>query len=147
MSSTAGDFRNLTPLVLMTALKQAGTTVYEPMHRFRLELTADMLGPALPVLVCLRAVPWTPVVQGVSCVLEGEIPAAQVHELQQRLPAFTRGEGVVETAFDSYQAVVGTIPDSPGTDLNPLNRKEYLLHTVRRIAGQGDSRWRARPWG
>jgi len=30
MSSTAGDFRNLTPLVLMDALKLAGTTVYEP---------------------------------------------------------------------------------------------------------------------
>ena len=35
MSSTAGDFRNLTPLVLMDALKQAGTEVYEPIHRFR----------------------------------------------------------------------------------------------------------------
>jgi ribosomal protection tetracycline resistance protein len=35
MSSTAGDFRNLTPLVLMSALRAAGTAVYEPMHRFR----------------------------------------------------------------------------------------------------------------
>ena len=45
MSSTAGDFRHLTPLVLMSALKQAGTSVYEPMHRFHLELPADTLGP------------------------------------------------------------------------------------------------------
>lgn len=140
MSSTAGDFRNLTPLVLMAALKRAGTTVYEPMHRFRLELPADTLGLALPVLARLRAVPRTPAVQGVSCVLEGEIPAARVHELQQQLPALTRGEGVLETAFDSYRAVVGTVPDRPRTDRNPLNRKEYLLHTVRRIAGQGESR-------
>ena len=44
MSSTAGDFRNLTPLVLMGALRRAGTTVYEPMHRFRLEIPADTLG-------------------------------------------------------------------------------------------------------
>ena len=50
MSSTAGDFRNLTPLVLMSALQQAGTTVYEPMHRFRLEIPADTFGPVLPVL-------------------------------------------------------------------------------------------------
>ena len=34
MSSTAGDFRNLTPLVLMAALRQAGTRVYEPVHAF-----------------------------------------------------------------------------------------------------------------
>ena len=50
MSSTGADFRNLTPLVLMAALQQAGTTVYEPMHRFRLDLPADALGPLLPVL-------------------------------------------------------------------------------------------------
>ena len=98
MSSTAGDFRNLTPLVLMDALQQAGTRVYEPMHRFRLELPADTLGAVLPVLARLRrrAADHRPS-QGASCVLEGEIPAARVHELQQQLPALTRGEGVLET--------------------------------------------------
>jgi ribosomal protection tetracycline resistance protein len=29
----AGDFRKMTPLVLMTALREAGTRVYEPVHR------------------------------------------------------------------------------------------------------------------
>ncbi|WP_327369684.1 translation factor GTPase family protein [Streptomyces sp. NBC_01217] len=140
MSSTAGDFRNLTPLVLMSALKEAGTTVYEPMHRFRLEFPADVLGPLLPVLAHLRAVPGTPAVQGAACVLEGEIPAARVHELQQQLPGLTRGEGVLESGFDSHRAVVGTPPDRPRTDRDPLNRKEYLLQTVRRIAGREDSR-------
>lgn len=67
MSSTAGDFRNLTPLVLMDALREAGTTVYEPMHRFRLELPADTLGPLLPVLAHLRAAPGAPSVQGALC--------------------------------------------------------------------------------
>ncbi|MDQ2815285.1 MAG: TetM/TetW/TetO/TetS family tetracycline resistance ribosomal protection protein, partial [Actinomycetota bacterium] len=35
MSSTANDFRGLTPLVVMAALSQAGTCVYEPVQRFR----------------------------------------------------------------------------------------------------------------
>src|SRR5207249_10731945 len=43
MSSTAGDFRGLTPLVLMSALKQAGTVVCEPIHHFHLEIPADTL--------------------------------------------------------------------------------------------------------
>ncbi|MGW1412600.1 GTP-binding protein [Streptomyces sp. NPDC002403] len=140
MSSTAGDFRNLTPLVLMSALQQAGTTVHEPIHRFRLELPADLLGPVLPVLAQLRAVPGTPALHGSVYVLEGGIPAARVHELQQQLPALTRGEGVLESAFDSYRAVAGTPPDRPRTDRDPLNRKEYLLRTVRRIASGGDGR-------
>lgn len=138
MSSTAGDFRNLTPLVLMAALRRAGTTVYEPMHRFRAELPADTLGPLLPVLAHLRAAPGPPSVDGARCVLEGEIPAARVHELQQRLPGLTRGEGMLETAFDTHRPVTGTVPQRSRTDHNPLDRKEYLLHTVRRAGGGPD---------
>ena len=133
MSSTAGDFRNLTPLVLISALTQAGTQVYEPMHHFFLEIPADALGPMLPVLDRLRAVPQTPAMHGSSWRLEGDIPAARVHELQQQLPALTRGEGVLESAFARYQPVRGTIPTRPRSDHNPLNRKEYLLHVQRRV--------------
>jgi ribosomal protection tetracycline resistance protein len=135
MSSTAGDFRSLTPLVLMAALQQAGTRVLEPTHRFRLEVPADTLGPVLPVLARLRASPGTPAVQGSTCLLAGEIPAARVHELQQQLPALTRGEGVLESAFDRYQPVRGAIPTRPRSDHNPLHREEYLLKVVRGLAG------------
>ena len=132
-SSTAGDFRNLTPLVLMRALEQAGTRVYEPMHRFRLDVPADTLGAVLPVLAHLRAVPRTPATRGSWYLLEGEIPAARVHELQQELPALTRGEGVLECAFDHYQPVRGPVPTRPRSDHNPRNREEYLLHVMRRV--------------
>jgi ribosomal protection tetracycline resistance protein len=133
MSSTSGDFRYLTPLVLMRALKQAGTAVYEPIHRFHLEIPTDALGPVLPVLARLRAVAQTPELRGTTCTLGGEIPAARVHELQQRLPALARGEGVLECVFDRYQPVRGTIPTRRRSDHNPLNRKDYLLHVVRRV--------------
>jgi ribosomal protection tetracycline resistance protein len=131
--STARDFRLLTPLVLMSALKEAGTGVCEPLQRFHLEIPADTLGPILPILARLRAIPHTPEMQGASCTLEGEIPAARVHELQQQLPALTRGEGMLDYAFDHYEPVRSTIPTRPRSDHNPLNRKEYLLHVVRRV--------------
>ena len=135
MSSTGADFRSLTPLVLMSALEQAGTRVYEPMHRFRLEIPADAFGAMAPELARLRAVAQTQEMRGSSYVLEGEIPASRVHGLQQRLPALTRGEGVLECAFDRYryQQVVGEIPTRPRTDNNPLDRKEYLLRIARRV--------------
>jgi ribosomal protection tetracycline resistance protein len=135
MSSTAGDFRNLTPLVLMTALQQAGTKVCEPIHRFHLELPADTIGPALPALARMSAVPEAPAIRSFWCTLEGEIPAARVHELRQRLPALSRGEGVLESAFDSYRPVRGTVPTRPRTDHNPLDREEYLLRIGRAMVG------------
>jgi ribosomal protection tetracycline resistance protein len=137
MSSTARDFRHLTPLVLMSALQQAGTTVHEPIHRFHLEVPADTYGAVLPVLSRLRAIPQAPQLRGsgdgADCLLDGVLPAASVHELEQRLPALTRGEGVLESSFDHYQPVTGPIPERPRTDDDPLNRKEYLLRVDRRV--------------
>jgi ribosomal protection tetracycline resistance protein len=133
MSSTGEDFRNLTPLVLMDALQQAGTVVCEPIHRFRLDAPAGTLGAVLPVLARLGAVPGAPTLRGASYLLEGEVPAARVHELQQQLSAPTRGEGVLETALDRFQPVRGPVPTRPRTEHHPLDRKEYLLHVQRRV--------------
>jgi ribosomal protection tetracycline resistance protein len=123
----------LTPLVLMSALKEAGTRVCEPLHRFHLEVPTDALGPIMPALARLGAIPEAPVTQGASCMLEGEIPAARVHELQHQLPALSRGEGVLEYAFDRYEPARAAIPIRPRSDHNPLNRKEYLLHVARQV--------------
>nr|WP_222109780.1 TetM/TetW/TetO/TetS family tetracycline resistance ribosomal protection protein [Streptomyces cupreus] len=134
MSSTGYDFRGLTPLVLMEALRRAGTQVHEPMHRFSIEAPADTLGALLPVLAGLGAVPGSTETRGSVCVLDGAVPAARVHELEQRLPGLTRGEGELESAFDHYAPVTrGTLPERARTDHNPLNRKEYLLNVTRRV--------------
>ncbi|MGW0836241.1 GTP-binding protein [Streptomyces prunicolor] len=135
MSSTGADFRGVTPLVLVEALRRAGSQVYEPMHRFRVEAPADTLGGLLPVLAALRAVPRTTETQGPLCVLEGVVPAAQVHGLERQLPGLTRGEGEWESGFDHYAPVAhGIVPERARTDHNPLNRKEYLLNVTRRVA-------------
>ena len=131
--TAASDFRLLTPLVLMSALKQAGTRVCEPIHRFRLEIPDDAFGATASALARLCAVTETQEVRGTSYMLEGEIPATRVHGLRQCLPALTRGEGVLESDFDSYQPVDGTPPTRPRSDYNPLNRKEYLLRLARRV--------------
>ncbi|MFL5946637.1 MAG: GTP-binding protein [Gaiellaceae bacterium] len=133
MSTTGADFRGLTPLVVMNALEEAGTIVYEPIHRFQLDAPVDVLGPLLPALARLSAVPQMPMIRGSSCTVVGDIPAARVHELRQQLPALTRGEGVLEAAFDRHEPVSGAIPTRPRSDHNPLDREEYLLHIARRV--------------
>jgi ribosomal protection tetracycline resistance protein len=126
LSSTGEDYRKLTPLVLMSALQQARTVVCERIHHFDLEVPADTLGAISSVLTRLHAVPRTQVAEDASSTLEGDIPAARVHELRQQLPGLTRGEGGAECTFDRYEPVSGTIPTRPRSDHDPLNRKEYL---------------------
>lgn len=132
MSSTAGDFRNLTPLVLMEALRAAGTVVCEPMHEFELQVPSDCLGPVLGALPGVRAVPRETEMAGLDYRLVGTIPAANVHALQQRVPTLTHGEGLLETAASAFHPVTGEVPARRRTDHDPLHRREYLL----RVAGK-----------
>lgn len=127
MSSTAGDFRNLTPLVLMAALRQAGTVVEEPVHRFDFDLPSDVLGRALTALAHVRASPRETVVDGEVTHLSGEVPAGRVHELQRRVPGLTRGQGDLGCVFEGHRPVSGRPPERPRTDFDPLHCREYLL--------------------
>ena len=132
MSSTAGDFRLLTPLVLFSALRSAGTVVLSPVHRFSLEVPVDVVGALPPVLARLGAVLLRTVPRGRVTVVEGEVPAASVHGFQRAVPGLSRGEGVLETAFSHHAPVHGAVPVRPRTDQNPLSRREYLLRVTRR---------------
>ncbi|MEV6302010.1 translation factor GTPase family protein [Actinoplanes sp. NPDC051861] len=134
MSSTGADFRGVTPLVLMEALRHAGTVVMEPIHTFRAEVPDAAVIGLLPVLARLGAIPLSTTPWGRDAVeIAGEIPAARVHELQRRLPGLTRGEGVLESAFAKYADVSGRPPRRRRSGPDPTDRKEYLLHVLRRV--------------
>ncbi|HEX4287814.1 MAG TPA: translation factor GTPase family protein [Trebonia sp.] len=126
------DFRKLTPLVVMAALRRAGTVVCEPVHRFRLDTPADTLTAVLPALARLHVVPQVSATGGSWCTLEGDVTATAVHGLREQVPPLTRGDGVMESAFDRYEPVRGPAPARPRTDDNPLSRDEYLRRVVRR---------------
>ena len=130
-----GGFRHLTPLVAMAALADAGTTVCEPIHRFRLELP-DATAPAtLAVLARLAAEVTGHASQGAITTLDGEVRAARAAELRREVAGTTRGEGVLELAFAGHRPVRGSPPTRPRSDGNPLDRDEYLLRLSRRLEG------------
>jgi len=106
-STTAAHFRKLTPLVLLAALKQAGTVVCEPMIRVSLEIPAEAVSSVLVAVARLGGVPGTPSLRGDLAMLETLLPAARAQDLQRQLPGLTGGEGVAETSFGGYQPVIG----------------------------------------
>ncbi|MBA2278375.1 MAG: TetM/TetW/TetO/TetS family tetracycline resistance ribosomal protection protein [Chloroflexia bacterium] len=124
--SVAADFRKLTPLVLMDALRQAGTMVLEPIQRFTLDVPAATIGDVLSALVAARAIPQETTTRGQTSHVTGTIPAGEVRHFEQQLPGLSRGEGLFTAEFDHYGETAGPPPTRPRTDFNPLNRPEYL---------------------
>lgn len=108
--TSAADFRKLTPLVLMEALRHAGTVVCEPIARVRLELPAARMGTVLSALARLGADVDTPLLQGDLSVVVTMLPSAQVRSLQEQLPGLTGGEGVLKASFGGYQPMHGSFP-------------------------------------
>lgn len=131
--STAGDFRALTPLVLMQALRQAGTQVCEPLQRFRLDVPEPTLAEAIRHLVQHRAVIAESVIAGDVATIHGEIPAAGVPDFERKLPGISRGEGDFDHWQCGWQPIHGDVPTRPRTDFNPLDRVEYLSRLSGRL--------------
>jgi ribosomal protection tetracycline resistance protein len=104
-TSTAADFRKLTPLVLAQALQRAGTVVCEPVVRLTLEVPTRSVGAVLPALARLNASVETPLPHGELSTVEALLPVTRADELQRQLAGLTGGEGVAEAAFAGYQAV------------------------------------------
>jgi ribosomal protection tetracycline resistance protein len=125
---TARDIKNLTPLVLLQALEQGGSTVCEPVFRIVAEVPATAVGPVLAAFGRLGASAATPSPRGELSMLETALPASRVQELRRRLPGLTGGEGVLELELAGYQPVAGEPPIRQRTTPDPLNLYEYLAH-------------------
>ncbi len=130
-TSTAADFRHLTPLVLMTALEEAGTVVCEPTMRVSLECPVWALSAVLTALGRLGAAVKQQSVWGDLTTIETVVAAARMHELQRQLPRLTAGEGVLESTFEGYRPVVGEPPTRARTSADPRSREQYLISLTR----------------
>lgn len=128
MITTASHFRNLVPLVLMEALSQAGTDVYEPINQFELSVPVHAISTSIFKLSQLRAVYEQPILHNDTFLLTGTLPVATTEEFRRELPAFTEGEGVFVVQEAGFLKKEGECPTRKRMDHNPLNRKEYLLY-------------------
>ena len=114
-TSTAYDFRQVTPVVVAQALRRAGTRVCEPVLRVLIEVpTPD--AAAVQQLVTRWGAQLTALTAvGDLTRLEARLVAARLHELQRQLPDLTGGEGSLEPRFDGYEPVNGPPPTRLGS--------------------------------
>ncbi len=125
--STSGDFRKLTPLVLAAAIRDAGVVVCEPMTAIRMEAPVDsgrgiagvVMGAGGRILGQHSA--------GERTTIVALVHAGRVHEVQNRIPGLTGGEGIFEPSFAGYHPVTTDPPPARRrTRPNPFQRDRYL---------------------
>ncbi|MGN4670841.1 GTP-binding protein [Bacillus cereus group sp. MYBK106-1] len=129
--TTASDFRNLTPLVLMDALKKAETCVYEPVNEFELTIPEHAISTAMYKLAAISATFAEPIFNNDSYQLTGSLPVAKTENFKRMLHSFTEGEGVFTTKPAGFTKILAPFPTRKRVDYNPLNRKDYLLHVLK----------------
>ncbi|EPC06237.1 elongation factor G [Bacillus cereus] len=129
--TTASDFRNLTPLVLMDALKQAETCVYEPLNEFELTVPEHAISTTMYKLAAIPATFAEPILNNDSYQLTGSLPVAKTEDFKRMLHSFTEGEGFFTTKPGGFTKLTAPFPTRKRVDYNPLNRKAYLLHVLK----------------
>jgi ribosomal protection tetracycline resistance protein len=126
MSSVGADFRNLAPVLIHEALRQARTIVCEPVETFHLEIPVSAL-PAVTVTVARLSGFLTgaaPV--GDAMALTGTLPTRSVQPLLAQLPELTSGEGVFTAEVTHYTPVASPPPARPRNGPDPLDREEWF---------------------
>lgn len=132
LSSVAGDFRHLAPVVLTAALGAARTRVCQPVDRFELDLPERVHGPVAALLGRLGAVVLAAEGADGYHRLVGDLPTARVPDLAARLPDLTGGEAVLITRLDHHAPVTGGRPPSrPRRGPDPADREAWFRDVPR----------------
>jgi ribosomal protection tetracycline resistance protein len=126
ISSVGADFRNLAPVLIHEALRQAGTVVCEPVETFDLEIPDSAL-PALTMTIARLSglISGTNSAAG-RLALTGTIPTRSIQSLLGQLPEQTSGEGVFTSEVTHYEPVTGPPPARVRIGPDPLDRQEWF---------------------
>ncbi|GAC1434426.1 MAG: hypothetical protein NVSMB65_08450 [Chloroflexota bacterium] len=122
------DWSIATPLAIMNGLVNCGTTLLEPLYRFRLTVPEDLAGRVLGELIRMRGTLEPAAAQGGRYVVEGDLPVATSLDFPRRLGMLTGGRGVLSTRFGGYQ------PSPPDVEaarqrvgVDPRDRPKFIL--------------------
>lgn len=129
--STAGDFRELTPLVPMQALLTAGTEVGEPIETIDLETPEETTGAVYGALIDHRGTIREVLRADGSPRIICDLPTAALRAIERQLPGSTHGDADWETSHATYRPVSGEPFRRPRIGPNPLERAHYLAEVSR----------------
>lgn len=123
------DFFVCTPMAFMNGLVQCGTTLLEPLMRWRITCPMELSGKILSQITVCRGTYDTPVVTGDTAAVEAIIPLATTKNFPIWLASSTSGKAACVSDFYGYsECPAGEMHEVPRRGVNPLDRARWILY-------------------
>ncbi|MEA3317230.1 MAG: translation factor GTPase family protein [Bacteroidota bacterium] len=126
--SNPGDFIIATPMAIMNGLQEIGTTLLEPILKFKITAPESMLGKITGDITQMRGTFESPVMFEDNFELSGLLPLATSIDYSIKLTSRSGGKARIITEFYDYKKVddkYGKSRDYKG--ISPLDRSKYIL--------------------
>jgi len=131
VSSTPADFRNLTPLVLMRAIKAAGTEILEPFCNFELKVPNEVGGKAIADIELMRGKVDNILNINSELEINGLIPSDTSQKYGAIVASYTEGRGIYNSEFFQYRKAPGNVCGEREKCKNhPFNEDMYLMYKM-----------------
>lgn len=126
--SRPGDFAIATPMGIMDGLVNAGTTLLEPLIRYKIEAPEELLGVVVGDITQMRGTFESPVLKNGRFILKGILPLATSMDFPVKLSSRSGGKARITTHFGTY----GCCTDEQGVirqykGISPLDTAKYIL--------------------
>ena len=123
------DFFVCTPMAFMNGLVNCGTTLLEPLMRWRITCPMELAGKILSQVTNLRGTYDTPVVTGDTASLEAILPLATTMHFPIWLASTTSGKASCASDFYGYsECPPEELHETPRRGVNPLDRARWILY-------------------
>ncbi|MBK6344922.1 MAG: TetM/TetW/TetO/TetS family tetracycline resistance ribosomal protection protein [Bacteroidales bacterium] len=126
--SRAGDFAVATPMGIMNGLVNTGTTLLEPMIRFKIDAPEELLGVITSDITQMRGNFDSPGISPGRFTLTGELPLSTSIDYPVKLSSRSGGKARIFTFFCGYRECTdeqGVI--RPYRGISPLDTAKYIL--------------------
>ncbi len=128
LATKPSDFRAVTPIAVMEALKEAGTILLEPILEYELNISRDEAGLVMKDLIAMRASMDDQSVLEDRFVITGLIPMATSIEYPVKIASLSQGRSTFKTSFVGYRECsleLGKV--RARKTVSPLDRENYIL--------------------
>lgn len=133
LATKPSDFRAVTPIAVMDALKVAGTILLEPIQEYELNISRDEAGVVIKDLIAMRASMDEQLVIEERFIIKGIIPVATSMEYPVKIVSLSQGRSTFKTKFLGYrECPLEYGKTKMRKTVDPSDRENYILSISRK---------------